>query len=223
MISKIKGAIFDMDGTLIDSLMLWDVIWDCFGKKYLDGQKFCPTPEDVKAVRTMTLSDAMKYLYSIYKIGNDGDDLLQTAVSIIGDFYANEVKLKKGVAEFLEYCNEKGIKMCIASATDKKLVEVAIRHCGIEKYFVKLFSCAEIGKGKDQPDIYLMAMDFLGTSKEETCVFEDSHVAIMTAHKAGLKTVGIYDRFNYGQEEMQKIATEYVADGETLEKLIAEV
>ena len=111
--------------------------------------------------------------------------------------------------------------MCIASATDNKLVELAIKHCCIDKYFVRLFSCVDIGKGKDKPDIYLKAMDFLGTTKEETCVFEDSLVAITTAHKAGLKTVGIYDKFNYGHEEMQKIATEYIAQGETLKKLIA--
>ena len=121
------------------------------------------------------------------------------------DFYKNEVELKKGVLEFLEYCSEKGIKMCVASATDVKLFKIAIERCGIGKYFTDILSCAELGKGKDQPDIYLKALETLGTSIEEACVFEDSHVAVETAAKIGIKTVGIYDKYNYGQEEMKKI------------------
>ena len=96
-----------------------------------------------------------------------------------------------------------------------------MEHCGIGAYFTDILSCAKIGKGKDQPDIYLAAMECLGTTKEETCVFEDSAVAIATAHKLGLKTVAIYDRYNYGQEEMRATADAYIADGETLMRLVA--
>ena len=220
MVKNIKSAIFDMDGTLIDSLMIWDVMWERFGEKFLNVECFKPTAEDDKAIRTMTLKDAMNYLHSVYDIGNSGEELLDAANEIIKDFYAHDVKLKKGVLEFLEYLLAKDIKMCIASATDIELIKVALEHCNIGKYFTNIFSCAEIGKGKDKPDIYLKAMDFLGTSISETCVFEDSHIAIDTAHKIGIKTVGIYDKYNYGQEEMEKIATAYIADGETLEKLV---
>jgi HAD superfamily hydrolase (TIGR01509 family) len=124
------------------------------------------------------------------------------------------------VEEFLEYCKQHGVKMCIASATEKRLLDVAVRHCGIGDYFTAVLSCSEIGKGKDQPDIYIKAMESLGTSTEETCVFEDSHIAIDTADKIGMKTIGIYDKYNYGQDEMKKIATVYISEGETLEKLI---
>lgn len=220
MLKNIKGAIFDMDGTLIDSLMIWDVMWDKFGKKFLNRECFKPTAEDDKAVRTMTLKDAMNYLHYVYDIGNSGEELLDVTNEIIKDFYANDVKLKKGVLEFLEYLLLNDVKMCIASATDIELIKVAVEHCNIGKYFTNIFSCAEIGKGKDQPDIYLKALDFLGTSVSETYIFEDSHIAIDTAHKLGIKTVGIYDKYNYGQEEMRKIATAYIEDGETFGKLI---
>ena len=223
MLKNIKGAIFDMDGTLIDSLILWDVIWTKFGKKYLDDENFKPAAHDDKAVRTMTLKDDMNYIHSLYNIGNSGEELFSITDIILREFYSREVELKKGVTEFLEYCQANDIKMCIASATDIELIKIAAKHCNIEKYFSNIFSCAQIGKGKEYPDIYLKALDFLGTSTEETCVFEDSYVAINTADKIGMKTVGIYDKYNYGQEEMKKIATAYIAKGETLEKLINNV
>lgn len=220
MLKNIKGAIFDMDGTLIDSLMLWDIVWDKFGEKYLQNGKFRPSQEDDKAVRTMTLKDAMDHVHSVYGIGNSGEELLETANEIIIQFYSNEVEAKTGAAEFLEHCYTNGIKMCIASATDIRLIKIAVEHCRLGKYFPNILSCTEIGKGKDEPDIYLKAIACLGTEKEETCVFEDSHIAIQTANKIGVKTVGIYDKYNYGQEEMQKIADEYIAEGETLLKLL---
>lgn len=220
MLKNIKGAIFDMDGTLVDSLMLWDVLWEKFGVFFLKREGFRPSEADDKIVRTLTLKDAMEHIHSVYNIGNSGSELLDMANEIMKNFYSNEVELKSGVAEFLEYCYVKGIRMCIASATDISLIKLAVEHLEIGKYFEKIFSCAEIGKGKDQPDVYLKAMDFLGTFAEETCVFEDSHIAVDTADKIGMKTVGIFDKYNYGHEEMKKIATIYVAEGETLEKLI---
>ena len=220
MLKDIKGVIFDMDGTLIDSLMLWDILWKRLGEKFLQDESFRPSEDVDKAVRTMTLKDAMEHLHCIYSIGSCGEELLETANEIIENFYSNEVQVKKGVMEFLEFCYENGIKMCIASATDIHLIQIAMEHCRLEKYFPKIFSCAEIGKGKEEPDIYFKAMEYLGTQVHETCILEDSHIAIRTASRIGTKTVGIYDRFNYGQEEMQKIADVYIGEGETLQKLL---
>ena len=220
MFKNIKGAIFDMDGTLIDSLMLWNIIWQRFGILFCEDGSFVPSQADDKAVRTMTLKNAMNHIHKKYNIGKTGDELLETANKIIIDFYSNQVMLKEGVSEFLEYCYDNGIKMCIASATDIELIKIAVKHCNIEKYFVNILSCAHIGKGKDEPDIYLKALECLGTSAEETCIFEDSHIAICTADKLGIKTVGIYDKYNYGQEEIRKTATIYITEGDSLKSLM---
>ena len=110
--------------------------------------------------------------------------------------------------------------MCIASATEISLIKTAVDHCGIGKYFMNIFSCADTGKGKDDPDIYLRTLEFLGTNPDETYIFEDSLVAISTADKLGLQTVGIYDKFNYGHDEMKKISDIYIGIDETLKKLI---
>ena len=216
----IKSAIFDMDGTLVDSLSVWDVLWSSLGEKYLKDKGFSPSTEDNKAVRTTTLNDAMELIHLNYNLGETGEELLAHANRILMDFYANGAKPKNGVIEFLEYCQEKGVKMCIASATAPTLLEAALKNLDLEKYFLKIFSCGAIGKGKDQPDVFLQAAEFLGTAVEETWVFEDSFVAIETAVKVGFPTVGIYDRYNFGQEKIKEIANEYIADGETLLKLI---
>ena len=215
-----KAAIFDMDGTLIDSLKVWNVLWAKFGEKYLNNKDFRPTPEDDKKVRTLTLKDAMELIHGNYSIGESGEELLIFANRVMADFYQNEVQLKDGVRDFLEHFKGSNVKMCVATATAMDLVELAMEHCNLKKYFLKVFSCGTIGKGKDQPDIFLLARDYLGEEPEQTWLFEDSLVAIETATKIGMPTVAIYDEFNYGQETMQKIAMHYVAKGETLLKLI---
>ena len=217
---KIKGAIFDMDGTLVDSLMLWEVLWDAFSECFCNGKGFCPTAEDDKAVRTMTLKAAMQMLHEHYGIGRDGQELLDTANTIFADFYATRVELKAGVKEFLEHLSAQGVKMCLASATASDLVALAVKHCELEKYFLKVFSCGELGLGKDKPDIYLLARDFLGTPIEETWIFEDSHIALGTAAGVGMPTVGIWDKHNTNQDDIKTVATHYIAEGETLLKLI---
>lgn len=216
---NLKAAIFDMDGTLVDSLGIWNVLWEQIGRKYRNDPTFLPSKADDKAVRTMLLADAMELIHRNYGVGESGAALLQAANEMMEDFYAYQVELKPGVRKFLDTCLEKGVKMCIASATARNLVEIAMEHCDLKKYFLRLFSCGDIGKGKDQPDIFLVARDFLGESTEDTWLFEDSLVAIETATKIGMPTVAIYDQFNYGQDRMRRIATHYIAEGETLMKL----
>lgn len=220
MLKNIKGAIFDMDGTLVDSLMLWDVLWSRFGKKYLNNPDFQPSKEDDKAVRTMLLCDAMELIHKNYGMASNGAELLSEANSIMTGFYKNEVELKKGSRELLSFLKQNGVKMCIASATASDLISLALEHTGIGDFFLKVISCADVGKGKDEPDVFIKAAEVLGTDIKDTCVFEDSLVALQTAKAAGFKTVGIYDRYNFGQDIIKEIVDEYISRNETVEKLI---
>ena len=216
----IRGAIFDLDGTLIDSLIIWKEIWRKIGVRYFNNENFRPSDEDDKAMRTMTTAEAMDYTHKKYGIGESGKELTEFFSGLLEKFYAEEVKLKEGVKSFLGYLEEHGVKMCVATATDKKLAKVALKHTGIDAFFDEIISCVDVGCGKDKPDIYIAAADRLGTAIGETCVFEDSLTAIQTAKNLGMKTVGIFDRNNYGQEDINKTADEYIAEGENLLKLI---
>ena len=208
-----------MDGTLIDSLGFWGVMWEKIGDKYFGGAVFRPSEADDKALRTMILADVADMLHEHYAIAASGAELLAFTEEKIVEFYSC-VKAKSGVLEFLENLQKKGVKMCLASATAPHLLAVALKTCGLEEYFEFIISCTDVGSGKDKPDIYLLARDFLGTSVEETWIFEDSHVAIGTAARLGMPTVDIWDKHNTNQDEIRAIATHYVAEGETLLKLI---
>ena len=217
---NIKAAIFDMDGTLIDSLKIWNVLWSKIGEEFLNDKNFMPRKEDDKKVRTLMFKDAMELIHVNYHVGKSGNEVLDFANQVLIHFYDKEVTLKEGVRDFLEYCHGNGVKMCLATASTPDLLKLAINHCDIGKYFLNTFSCSILGKGKEEPDIYLLASDFLGEKLSETWVFEDSLVAIETATKIGIPTVGIYDANNFGQDKIAKIASVYVDKGETLLKLI---
>lgn len=217
---NIKGAIFDMDGTLVDSLFLWEVIWKAFGDKYLNGEPFAPNAADDKAVRTVPLRDAMQIIYDHYGFGNSGEELFRLSTDIIRNFYATEATLKTGVRELLAVLQQQGVKMCVASATTSELIEVTMKHSGIYPYFSAIFSCADLGMGKEKPDVYLLAQQHLGTETAETWVFEDSLVALETASKIGMQTVGVFDRCNPYQTEIKAVCTVYVGEGESLAKIL---
>ncbi len=218
---KIKGAIFDFDGTLGDSLGYWEWQYDDLSQKYNGGKKVELAPEDDKKFRTSLISYSMKLLHEKYGIGESADSLLKYVNDSIKKFYLTEVKPKEGVVEYLDYLQSKGVKMCVASATAEAELKVAIKCCGLEKYFDKVFSCSELGFGKEKPDIFLMALDYLGTDINDTWVFEDSLLALETAQKAGFKTVGIFDKNNpYTEEQIAKFSTLLIGEAKTLSRLI---
>ena len=217
---NIKAAIFDMDGTLVDSLGLWDVHWKAFGDAFLNGAKFVPDPEVELKIRTTTLREAAELLHRECKLGPSSEAVYQVANETFRNFYANAVTLKDGMQAYLQHCKEQGIRTVIASATAPELIEIALAHCGVRDYFEEISSCSVVGKGKDAPDIFLHTQAWLGTKTEETWVFEDSAVALATAQRIGMPTVGIYDKYTPGQDAVKKASTIYIGPGENVTKLI---
>ncbi len=219
----IQGAIFDMDGTLVDSLGEWNNIWSKIGEKYLNEPKFMPSESDDTIVRTMLYLEAMEYIRVKYNIPETKENFALFTEKILENFYRSEAKLKDGVVEFLEYLKEKKVKMCVASATKREYVILATQNCKIKNYFEGFISCADVGEGKESPKVFEKALEVLGTPVSETWVFEDSLLAVKTASKRGFPTVGIFDHNNFGHSEMKMVATEYIGEKETLVKLINKI
>ena len=220
---NIKGAIFDFDGTLGDSLGYWEWQYNEISRIYCGGKKLILSDEDDKKFRTSLITDSMKLLHKNYNIAKSAEELINYVNDSIKRFYLTEVKTKPGVVEYLEYLKNKNVKMCIASATAEAELEIAVKCCGLERYFDKLFSCSTLGFGKEKPDIFLMALDYLGTDINETLVIEDSLLALETAKKAGFKTVGIFDKNNpYTENQRAEYSDILVGENQTLADLIEE-
>lgn len=217
---KLDGIIFDMDGTLVDSLGLWQILWKELGEKYFRDPGFWPGPEDDKAIRTLPLRSGMHRIHKNYQMAESGEALFLAADGIFRRFYREQVTLKPGMAQWLEYCRRQGIPMVIASATEPELIRIAMERCGAAHYFSHIVSCTQVGKGKEAPDVFLEACRLLGTKPEGTWVFEDSLLAIRTAAAAGFPTVAVYDACNVGQAQLKALATIYIGPGQTVAQLI---
>lgn len=217
---KITGAIFDMDGTLVDSLGFWDILWEKLGEKYLGDKSFRPDEKTEKAVRTSTLYDASAIIHRNCKIGESEESLFRVVDGLLKWHYEENVEMKDGALDFLEYLYSKGIKMCVATATAPHLLKVLMDKFELKKYFPKVFSCNDVGHGKESPEVFLKAYEWLGGNKESTYVFEDSIVAIETSVNAGFKTVGIWDKYGFLTEKIEALSEFYIGKGRTLRTLI---
>ena len=220
---NIKGAIFDMDGTLVDSLFFWEPFWRDLGREYLGKENYVPPKELDRAIRTMIFSDAMAYVREPLGISASVEELVAFGSNNLADFYRTKVGAKAGVHAFLDHLKAEGVRMCVASATDKEYLPIALEACGLTSYFEAVLSCTDVGAGKDKPDIYLLALETLGTTAEETALFEDSYVALETGRAVGCHTVGIFDKNNFGQDRLRAASEIYLAEGEGFDTLIPKV
>lgn len=215
-----KAAIFDMDGTLIDSLIFWEYLWKTLGEKYLNDPNFRPDETTDRECRTLTIDKAMELVHQRFGLADSGKELADLALEKVELFYREVVEVKPGVLEFLDYLKAQGVKMAVATASNGDMVRIAMERCGLTPYLDMVVSCAEVGKGKDEPDVFLLTLERMGTTADETWMFEDSFVAVQTAKRIGMPTVGIFDRNNYGQDILRANSDHYIAEGETLTRLI---
>ena len=208
----IKGAIFDLDGTLLDSMSIWDTI----GEDYLRSLGIEPRENLAETFKTFTLEESADYYRTHYGVTLSVEEIINGVNGMIEDFYRNTVSLKKGVSEFLERLSKDGVKMCVATVTDKYLVEAALTRLSVRQYFGEIFTTAEVGCDKNKPTIYRTALDHLGTPKSETVVFEDTLHALMTAKNDGFPVAAVYDEHESRQTEMKANGDYYITNYETV-------
>lgn len=212
---KIRGAIFDMDGTLVDSMFMWDEL----GKIYVENKGKVPEDGLTKMLSRMSMRQAADYLKKNYGLQETPEEIIAEIYGIMEDFYRKEVKEKPGIRKVLEDLKAAGVVMCVASATDSYMVEYALECVGIRKYFQSVFCCREVGEGKHSDKIYQVARENLGTQVEETVVFEDALHAAETAKRAGFPLVAVWDVSEKEQERMKELGDIYMTDYEQWDDL----
>lgn len=189
MLKNIKAAIFDMDGTLVDSLWVWNKI----DLEYLEKRNIS-LPKDLKSyIEHLSFLETAKYFKGRFNIEDSIEDIMSEWTSMAYDKYAKEVKLKPGASAYISFLKSLGIKIGLATSNSQELLEVTLKNNNIYEYFDIICRTDEVLHGKDFPDIYLLAAERLGVSPEQCIVFEDILPAIIGAKAAGMKVVGVHD------------------------------
>lgn len=208
---EIKGAVFDADGTLFDSMGLWDQA----GEIYLRRKGITPGEDIKEQLETMSMEESAEYFRSSYGIKLERDEIIDEFNTMIYECYKNEIRIKPGVLQVLEDLKSRNVRMCIATSTDRSLIEAALKNNKIGEYFTGLLTCTEAGAGKRNPRIYELAMGILGTKKEETLVLEDAYFAAETAKNAGFLLAVIRDFYSEkDRKKLLKLADIYLENWE---------
>lgn len=207
-------AIFDFDGTLFDSMFIWDNV----GEIYLRSLEKEPKPSMREDVRALSLYQSACYFKQEYDLSLSIEEIMRGINQTIEHFYIHEVLPKPGVADFLKRMHKDGISMCIATASDRYQIEAALSRCGMEHYFEAIFTCSEVGHGKDEPVIFQKAMEHFGADRSSAIVFEDAIHAIQTAKADGFAVVAVFDSSETRQAEIRNLADCYITDFEHTEE-----
>lgn len=193
----IKGAIFDIDGTLIDSMPIWNDL----GAIYLRNKGITPEPHLIDKLFPMTVKEGVAYLKSHYHLPESEGEIQQGLNEISEHFYKYEVPLKPGAKELIEAYHQKQIPMVLCTVGMPTLAIPALKRLGVYDYFSKIFVCDEFHTTKREPLIYMKAAQYLTLKPDEILVFEDILQAVQTAHQAGFKVCGVYDEASRSDEE----------------------
>ena len=210
---KIKCAIFDFDGTLFDSMFIWESV----GEIYLRSLGKEPKPSLREDVRALSLYQSACYFRKEYDLPLSEEQIMSGINKTIEHFYINEVMPKPYVTEFLDEMKQKGIPMCIATASDRYQIEAALSRCGMSHYFKAIFTCSEVGYGKDEPVIFRKAMEYFNSDRSSSIIFEDALHAIKTAKNDGFTVVSVFDNSEKRQDEIRAISDCYIRDFEHTE------
>jgi HAD superfamily hydrolase (TIGR01509 family) len=201
----IKGAIFDLDGTLIDSMSIYDHVYN----DYLSALGVSPAPTLREDVRQRDAHQISEFLHQTYLPAMPEPEVFSGINRLLEQYYFHEIPLKPGVRALLDALRSRRVPLAVATATDRYLTEGALKNNGISEYFGRVFTCAEENTGKEKPDIFLKAAAFLGTAPGETAVFEDALYAMRSAKAAGFTVAGVADLSNEGAREEILLTADY--------------
>lgn len=209
MLNNIEAVIFDLDGTLIDSMWVWKNI----DIEYMEKYKLEPPKTFNRDIEGRSFRETAEYFKETFNIPKTVEEIEDDWNKMAWDKYEHEVKLKKGTLNLLKYLKEKKIKMGIATSNSRELVELVLKSNGIDKFFDMICTSTEVQKGKPEPDIYLRVAKGLNKKSSECLVFEDVVNGIIAGKRANMKVCAVYDEASSEDtEEKKEKADFYVSD-----------
>ena len=205
MLKNKKAVIFDLDGTLVDSMWMWKTI----DIEYL-GKFGIPLPQTLqKDIEGMSFSETAVYFKETFQIPDSLEKIKEDWNRMAYEKYTKEVTLKKGAKEFLEHCKYHGLGIGIATSNSRQLVDATLEALNIREYFDCVMTACEVEKGKPAPDIFLAVAKKIGVNPTECLVFEDVEMGILAGKNAGMAVCAIEDDFSMDQKEKKKQLADY--------------
>ena len=210
MLKQIKAAIFDLDGTLVDSMWVWETV----DIEYMEQYQLKEPKDFYQAIEGMSLKEVAEYYVREFpQLNRTVESVQQEWMDMAYEKYRTEVPLKSGVKEFLQHLRDAGIKIGIATSNARELANVVLEAHGIAEYFDYISSACEAKKGKPAPDVYLKAAEMLQVEPQTCLVFEDVPNGIEAGRRAGMKVCAVEDRFTASlREEKKALADYYIND-----------
>ncbi|MHC6181444.1 HAD family hydrolase [Clostridium sp. JNZ X4-2] len=192
MLENIRGAIFDMDGTLLDSMWLWESI----DSRYLDKKNIPFTMKLKNAIQNMTFNETAYYLKNKYNLTESIYEIQKEWYYMVLDEYSKNICLKPGARDFLLLLKKKKIKIALATSNYRKIAEISLKKNQIYNLFDFIITTEDTARGKGFPDIYLLAADKLNLAPSDCAVFEDILPAIRVAKSTGMTVIGVHDAYS---------------------------